>query len=66
MGVRRREGLQSQASSEPLSQNADGNENEKDGGCYFFFSFYFFDVLLPFRSSNGQLQRHERDKQVNT
>lgn len=30
-----------------------------------FFPF-FFTVLLPSRSSNGQLQRHERDKQINT
>lgn len=36
------------------------------GAISFFHFLFFFNVLLPSRSSNGQLQRHERDKQINT
>ena len=37
-------------------------EMKKVVGVIFFFIYLFF--LLPSQSSNGQLQRHERDKQT--
>lgn len=52
--------LQSQASVKPLPPSADMG-NEKGGGCCLFS---FLLLLLPSQSSNGQLQRHEKDKQT--
>lgn len=43
-----------------------GNENEKGGGCH-FISFLFFCLFLQWVVTISiQLQRHERDKQINT
>lgn len=62
------EGGGGQASAEPLPLSADMG-NEKGGGCFvysFFFNlvFFFVVIFLPSQSSNGQLQRYERDKQT--